>query len=154
MQIYLLRHGEADSAEPDERRSLTVQGRRAVTAVLTQAHRAGLAPDVILVSPLVRALETAALAAEICRPGAAVMQSKALAPHADPREAWEELRVHRDAAQVLLAGHQPLLGSLVAFLTRGGEVKMPTAALARVDIEQLGTQPRGVLRWLLPPELV
>jgi phosphohistidine phosphatase len=64
--------------------------------------------------------------------------------------------VHRDARQVLLAGHEPLFGRLAAYLAgaAAAQVEMRKAALARIDIDRFDPEPRGVLRWLLPPELV
>jgi phosphohistidine phosphatase len=67
MEIYLLRHGDAEESLriPDEERSLTPEGRRKVGDVLLRARAAGSAPSLILSSPLRRAVETAELAAGI-----------------------------------------------------------------------------------------
>lgn len=155
MRIYLLRHGEAGDAQPDEDRRLTPEGRRKLGLVLGRARQAGAAPSLILSSPFVRALETAELAREILAGAAEIRQSKALVPYADPAEAWEEIRLARDAAEVLLAAHEPLLGRLAAHLlgVADAEIEMRKAALARIDLERFGAQPRGALKWLLPPEL-
>ena len=68
MEIYILRHGEAEMRETghsDGERKLTVYGKRDLKAVLKVAHKLGVAPQVILTSPLRRAQETAKIGAEI-----------------------------------------------------------------------------------------
>ena len=68
MQIYLLRHGIAEDAapgRPDSERALTEEGRDKLRRVLRRARSADAAPSLILSSPYRRALETAALAAEM-----------------------------------------------------------------------------------------
>ena len=64
MRIYVLRHGIAEDAPPggsDSDRALTLEGRRKLRGVLEHARRAGVVPDIILTSPLKRAVETADL---------------------------------------------------------------------------------------------
>lgn len=157
MEIYLLRHGDAEDSLriPDEERTLTAEGKRKLRAVLSRARAAGAGADLILASPLRRAQETAALAAEILGTAAPALKTNALLPGASPAEVWEEVRVHREQPRLLLAGHEPILGQTVAYLlgTPGAAVEMKKAALARVDVDQFGAEPRGALRWLLPPAL-
>ena len=157
MEIYLLRHGDAEGSLsiPDAERSLTPEGRRKLSAVLLRARAAGAAAGLILASPLRRARETAELAAGILGVRAPVLTTNALLPDAEPAELWDELRVHRDEPQVLLAGHEPLLSQTVAYLLGAPQaaVDMKKATLARVDLNQFGAAPRGLLRWLLPPPL-
>ena len=68
MEIYILRHGEAEvreSGRADGDRKLTAAGKRDLKAVLKVARKLGVAPQVILTSPLRRAQETAKIAAEV-----------------------------------------------------------------------------------------
>jgi phosphohistidine phosphatase len=157
MEIYLLRHGDAEDSlgVPDEERGLTPEGRRKLRAVLSRARAAGAGADLVLSSPLRRAQETAALAVEILGAGGPPLKTKVLLPGAAPAGVWDEVRVHRDQARLLLAGHEPILSRTVAYLVGAPEaaVDMKKAALARVDLDQFGAAPRGVLRWLMPPAL-
>jgi len=157
MLIYLLRHGDAEDSSriPDEERSLTPEGRRKLGAVLLRARDAGAATGLVLASPLRRAQETAELAAQILGARAPVLKTDALLPDAAPAEVWNELRIHREEAQVLLAGHEPLLSQMVAYLLGAPEaaIDMAKATLARVDVEQFDTPPKGLLRWLVPPPM-
>jgi phosphohistidine phosphatase len=157
MEIYLLRHGDAEDSPriPDTERSLTAEGRRKLGAVLLRARAAGAGASLILSSPLRRAVETAELAAGLLETSVAILPTNALMPDASPAEVWDEIRIHRDQSKLLLAGHQPLLGVTVAYLLGAADaaVEMRKAALARVDLDEFGGVPRGLLRWLLPPEL-
>lgn len=78
-----------------------------------------------------------------------------MVPEANPMNTWEEIRVHRDEPQLLLASHNPLCASLAGYLLGAPTLMMEyrKGALLRVDIESFGTQPRGVLRWFLTPRL-
>jgi phosphohistidine phosphatase len=157
MEIYLLRHPDAEESLriPDEERSLTAEGRRKLGAVLLRARAAGAGASLILASPLRRAVETAELAAGILGTRAPLVKTNALLPGAAPTEVWDEIHVHRDEGQLLLAGHEPLLSQVIAYLlgTPSAQIDMKKGSLARVDLDQSGPAPRGVLRWLLPPQL-
>src|SRR4029077_5530486 len=99
MQIYLLRHGIADDAragQPDSERALTGDGRDKLRRVLKRARSADLDPGVILSSPYRRAVETAALAAEVLAYKGEIVRVRALTPEASPSDAWEEIRVRKD----------------------------------------------------------
>ena len=67
----------------------------------------------------------------------------------------DEIRVHRDEGQLLLAGHLPVLSLAIAYLlgAPSAQIEMGKGSLARVDLERFGSAPRGALRWLLPPGL-
>jgi phosphohistidine phosphatase len=158
MELYLLRHGIAEDGHAglrDDHRKLTNGGRRKLREVLRVALRAGVAPTAILTSPLVRAVETAEIAAEELNFPGELIRTDCLVPDADPRQVWEEIRLYRDEAQLLLASHNPLCASLAGFLlgTPGLAVDYRKGAMMRVDMGTFGTEPRGVLRWLLTPKL-
>ena len=158
MEIYLLRHGIAGDAKagmPDADRALTDEGKKKLRAVLGVAKAAGVAPDLILTSPLKRAAETAKMAAQALGCGQEPVPTPALAPDGEPETIWEEIRGRRDSKQLLLAGHEPLLSCLAAYLLGGpaSMIDVKKGALVRIDVEALGPRPRGVLRWLLTPRL-
>ena len=156
MELYLLRHGIAESARPgmkDAERALTEEGRVKLRRVLQRAKEAGVKPDLILSSPYRRATETADLAAAALAYRGKIVQTPALAPHASPFEAWEEIRRRNRQSSVLLSSHEPLMSALMAFLLGNPamQVDMKKAALARVDCERLDPEPEAVLKWLLTP---
>jgi phosphohistidine phosphatase len=153
MQIYLLRHGIAEDARPgtsDADRALTPEGKEKLRRVL---KRAGITPSLILSSPYKRAVETAEIAAEVLGYSGKVVRVEALVPGGSPYAVWDELRARKEETAVLLAGHEPLMSSIVALLLDcpALQVDMKKAALVRVDCEKLGPKPGGILKWMLTP---
>jgi phosphohistidine phosphatase len=156
MQIYLLRHGIAEDAQPggpDAERPLTGEGRDKLRRVLKRARTADLDPSLILSSPYRRAVETAAVAAEVLGYKGEIVRTRALAPEASPLDAWEEIRNRKDERAILLASHEPLMSSMAAFLLDSPALRleMKKAALVRIDCERFGPKAAGVLKWMLTP---
>jgi len=156
MQIYLLRHGIAEDAapgQPDSERALTAEGRDKLQRVLKRARQAEVSPTLILSSPYRRALETADVAAQALDYRGKVVRTPALQPDASPRELWDEIRAHRTEDSLLLSSHEPLTSAAVAFLLGSPAllVEMKKAALVRIDCERFGSEPKGVLKWMLTP---
>jgi phosphohistidine phosphatase len=158
MEIYLLRHGIAENGRPglkDADRALTEEGRDKLRRVLRRANGARVQPDLILSSPYRRALETAEIAAESLAYRAKIVETAALVPNASPHEVWEEIRGRREESSILLASHEPLMSASLAVLLGSPAllIDMKKAALARLDCDRFGTEPRCVLKWLLTPAL-
>ena len=156
MQIYLLRHGIAEDAKPghpDAERSLTDEGRDKLRRVLKRARTADLDPSLILSSPYRRAVETAAVAAEVLAYKGEIVRTSALVPEASPYDVWEEIRNRKNERAILLSSHEPLMSSLAAFLLDSPalRVEMKKAALVRIDCDRFGPKPAGVLKWMLTP---
>jgi phosphohistidine phosphatase len=156
MEIYLLRHGIAEPGKPggkDADRALTAEGRDKLKRVLKRAKGAGVAPTAILSSPYRRALETAEMAADCLGYREKVIHTTALVPDADPHHVWEEIRARKQEAAILLASHEPLMSATLALLSGSPalQVDMKKAALARLDCDGFGPEPRCVLKWLLTP---
>jgi phosphohistidine phosphatase len=153
MQIYLFRHGIAEDARPgtpDSDRALTAEGKDKLRRVL---KRASIELSLILSSPYKRAMETAEIAAEVLGYAGKVVRVEALVPGASPYAVWDELRARKEETAILLAGHEPLMSSLAAFLLDSPalQVDMKKAALVRIDCEKLGPKPGGILKWMLTP---
>jgi phosphohistidine phosphatase len=158
MQIYLLRHGIAEPAKPgqsDSTRALVPEGRRKLQEVLKVAKAAAVKPTRIITSPYRRAVQTAEIAAAVLGYKRELLRTKALVPGGDPARVWDELRVHKDEAEVMLVGHEPLFSQLVAYLLDAPAlvIDFKKGALVRIDMDQFGPRPRGILRWLLPPKV-
>ena len=157
MEIYLFRHGIAEDAKaghPDSSRALTDEGKKKTAEVVKAARRAGVAPSLIISSPYVRAVETAEIAAEGFGYKNDILRTETLVPHGLPENVWSELRDYRDAEAVLLAGHEPLMGHLAAYLLASPVLRIDVkkAAMIRIDVPALGRTPHGTLRWLITPK--
>lgn len=158
MELYLFRHGAAEDAPPgraDSSRALTDAGRERSAAIAKMARDAGVAPSLIASSPYLRAMQTAEVAAKEFGYSGDVARLHSLVPHGTPEAVWSDIRDLRDEAAVLLAGHEPLMGHLVAWLLNapGLQVDMKKSAMLRIDLPALGTAPRGILRWMIVPKL-
>ena len=158
MEIYILRHGIAEdghAGQPDAERVLTPEGKKKLRNVLRTVAKAGVAPTLILTSPYRRALQTAEIAAEVFDYKGDLLRTKALEPGSEPPMVWEELRVHKDEASILLAGHEPLFSRLAAYLLGCPDLQIDfkKGALACVQLDRFSTEPHGALRWMLTPKL-
>ncbi len=158
MELYIFRHGIAEIGQPgraDSERELTGDGRKKTAAVVKTAVRAGVSPSLIISSPYARALQTARIAAEEFGYKGNIVQIEALVPHHSPETVWKELRDYRDETSILLAGHEPLLGSLVAYLLAAPalRIEMKKSAMVRVDVDTVRPTPHGILRWMITPKL-
>ena len=156
MQIYLLRHGLAEDARPghpDAERPLTGEGRDRLRRVLKRARTAELDPSAILSSPYRRAMETAAVAAEVLAFKGEIVPTHALEPESSPLDALQEIRNPKNERAILLASHEPLMSSLAAFLLDSPalRVDMKKATLVRIDCDRFGPKAAAVLKWMLTP---
>ncbi len=149
MRVYILRHAAAEAhgaGVPDAQRQLTPEGKQELKAVLKQARSAGVAPEAILTSPWARALETARMAGKTLQCGR-VVETRALLPDIPPAQGLAgEIRAIRSAKEVMVAGHDPQLSRLAAFLLEAPiAVDLKKGALLRIDIQEKEGPPRGVL---------
>jgi phosphohistidine phosphatase len=157
MELFLLRHGIAKDAEPgqsDEERKLTSTGKEKLKEVLRLAAQCGVRPTLILSSPLVRAMQTAEIAAKELGYKGTIVQSDMLIPEADPRLTWEDIRLYKGEQQLLLSSHNPLCASLCPYLlgAPGLSVDFKKGGIMRIDFDALSQQPRGILKWYLTPK--
>jgi phosphohistidine phosphatase len=155
-QLCLLRHAHAGDpmkwVGPDTIRPLSEKGRQ-------QSERLGLflagaryQPDAVLSSPKLRALETARLVAAPL--GIRVVVVDALGGPLDIESIESVLRSAGDPRRPLLVGHDPDFSSLAAELAGVSELQMRKATLVRLDVVRPLGPGQGLLRWLLPPDLL
>lgn len=160
MLLYLFRHGVAiDPADPesppDAERPLTREGIEKTRLAARGLRKLGVKPDLILASPLVRAIETAEIAArELGWTKEKIHRTAALEPDSDPAELLKELaRLKKES--VLCAGHAPHLDELIA---RAVGVRVAFTGLKKAGAACLEfaspASSRGVLLWLLPPKVL
>jgi phosphohistidine phosphatase len=149
MQLYFLRHGEADWpgwTKPDDERPLTDFGKKEVRQVAKFLNRLKVKPDLVVTSPLPRALQTAEVAAEQLK--TKLRQDEALEPGFGISELRTVLKRHRSKV-LMLVGHEPDFSSVISALT-GASLKLSKAGVALVDIDQEAQE--GRLLWLFPPK--
>jgi phosphohistidine phosphatase len=127
MRLVIVRHAEAAPGSPDELRPLTRQGLEQARALGQRLRDAGVTPDAVLSSPLLRARETAtALGLGEPEP------DERLAPGASPDDVRAAARGRGDT--VLVVGHQPDCGRAAAALGARDEPAFPPAGAVVVDV--------------------
>jgi phosphohistidine phosphatase len=154
--LYLLRHAHAGDPErwsgDDAVRPLSEKGRRQSERVGRMLAATDEAPDLLITSPRVRAEQTAQIVAEIL--GVPVVVDRRLAGSLYAEEAEDICTDAGPAERPCLVGHDPDFSSLLGELIGVSVVPMRKAALARVDFDGRIRSGRGVLRYLVPPELL
>jgi phosphohistidine phosphatase len=154
LRLYFLRHGKAlsraDWHQNDDLRPLTDGGEALVRAEGRAMKAMGLAPDVIVTSPLARACRTAAIVAEELGMSEQLVEDRRLAHGFDAGRLAEIVKDRAEAASLMVVGHEPDLSSTVAELTGGGRVDFKKGGLARVDVKSPQLDD-GRLAWLLTP---
>ena len=154
MALYILRHGQAEAqVTTDEARQLTDKG-RADTAKIMRARSPGMSSVTqIWASPLVRAQQTAVIAASFF-PHLHIQTTDLLVPEANPQGLmnWldELFQSQTDSNQsILLVSHQPLVGSLINKLCAkpDGYYPMGTSSLAAIQASVVAKD-AGDLLWL------
>ena len=147
--LYLMRHGHSPLREEcgvrtDALRPLSERGRRDAERAAAEILRRGGRPSLILHSPLLRAVQTAAAAAQTL--GLAPEPFAALDNTLPPAEALEALRVRAASApEVLAVGHQPQVGEIASLLT-GATLEFRPATLVALELSA-----RARALWTLPP---
>ncbi|PTU73612.1 phosphohistidine phosphatase SixA [Pseudomonas mangrovi] len=137
MKLWLLRHGQAEAlAASDSQRALTESGRDEVRRSAMQLLNDP--PQVVLVSPYLRAQQTAALVLDVI--GSVAQRTVPwLTPDSDPRQVLNELDRYAQSG-ILLVAHQPLLGDLGGLLVHGHRqqpLPLRTASLVELQGEHV-----------------
>ena len=134
MKLWVLRHGEAEPhARRDAERELTAHGREQV--LHSAARLIGQPLDSILVSPYVRAQQTAELVRKTLGFTSGLVTVPWLTPESEPKYALGKLP---DTGNVLLVSHQPFVGELISLLLHGNlrqPQPMQTASLVELEGE-------------------
>jgi phosphohistidine phosphatase len=130
MQLYLVRHAEAAGGEPDELRPLTPAGREQARSLGERLRDAGVRPDAILTSPLLRARETAALLGREL--GVEAMPDERLAPGATADSVASA--VNGRGETIIVVGHQPDCSRIAGALTGGPEPDFPPAGSVAIQL--------------------
>ncbi len=153
MILYFLRHGKAGQPRPtnDDARELTDGGRDALRAAAPLWRRLNLRPDVVISSPLPRALQTAELFCEAV--GGSPITDDRLRPGASWGDMARSMATHSDARRVMFVGHEPDLSTAIVDLTGAASVRMRKGGLACVEFYGVPEPGGGEIAWLLDPDL-
>lgn len=142
-RLLLLRHSKTERPEPGERdrdRKLMPRGRADAPVIGAYMARHRLIPDLVLVSPAQRAVETWALVAAAFSKAPQVVKDDRIY-NASTETLADLIRETDDATALLVVGHNPGLHDLATELIGSGDVetreslneKLPTSGLVVID---------------------
>jgi len=108
MDLVLWRHADAEPGDPDEARRLTPKGKKQARRAAEWLHSTLPNSARILVSPAVRAQQTAAFLGELSH--RKIKTIAALAPGASADEVLQIVDWPNASGCTVIVGHQPVLG--------------------------------------------
>ncbi|HEV8242278.1 MAG TPA: histidine phosphatase family protein [Thermoanaerobaculia bacterium] len=157
--LLLLRHARAmrEPADDDPARPLAPEGEDAAARVGRFLAAAGVVPDALLASPALRARDTLERVAAAA--GWEGPRQERPFYETTPAGVLASLRELPGTVEVALAvGHEPTWSDTTSRLIGGGNVRLPTCAVAAVGLDILGwgelAGGRGELLWLVAPKLL
>jgi phosphohistidine phosphatase len=158
-RLYLVRHARAAERGPewpdDRERPLTPDGIRRMERAARGLSRRDVRFDLILTSPLVRALETARILARHSSGLPRILEVAWLEPGASAPAVARRLRPYTRSRDIALVGHEPDLGHLAAWLV-GATKPIPfrKGAVACFGTSTWPPRPPVTLQWFLPARML
>jgi phosphohistidine phosphatase len=154
-RIYLVRHGEAEDVSRtgrDRDRVLTAEGRSRTRRAARGLARIDATPALLVSSPLARARETAdEVATSFPRARREVWEE--LAPGVDENALTDRLERLAAGDDVMLVGHEPDFGELLAYWLTGSRngfrTRFRKGAVACIRAGTLPPQGRATFEWML-----
>jgi phosphohistidine phosphatase len=158
-ELYLIRHGLAaergDAWPDDSKRPLTDEGISRLRKSARGLARAGVAFDVILTSPLVRARQTAEAIAGALEARPPVVTVESLSPGGQYQAVLTDLEKQARRTRIAMVGHEPGIGELAARLAGSRHaIEFKKGAICRIDVDGLPLTEPGALRWFLTPKIM
>ncbi len=158
-RIYLVRHAIAEARGPawprDGERPLTTEGIRRMRGVVRGLAALGVAMDVVLTSPLVRARQTADILVRDLPVPLAPINLVELAPGRTPFDVARAVARRTDAGALALVGHEPGLGELAAWLLGTAEpLAFRKGGVCCLDVPAWPPAPSSRLVWMATPKML
>ncbi len=154
MKLYLVQHGEALPELKDPARPLSAKGKADVERMASFLARSGVRAVRVIHSSKRRARDTAVILAGVLGPGVVEEAAFGLAPNdstdalSDDSAGWNE--------DVMVVGHLPFMGRMVARLTCGDEaasvVQFEPGTVACLERGENGST--WTLAWMVRPSLL
>ena len=156
MNLYLMRHANAgvprENPALDSKRGLIKEGKDQCMLMARMLFAFKVQIDVIVASPLKRAMQTAQMVGNELGYEGKVEVSPALGLNGTYTDFQRMLARYADREGVLVVGHNPnmfqFLGRLITG-NGGAAIRMRKASIARVDMDH---HP-ALLRWLIDPRM-
>ncbi len=152
MFLYLVQHAEALSRAEDPALCLSDKGIEDITEIAHYLSKLNLDLKQILHSGKMRALQTAQILADNIASGKYVSDTDGLAPNDNPG-IWLD-RISKLTNNVLLVGHLPHLGKLLALILSGEEMDMVNFENGCVICLKRSEDGNWAIEWIIKPGMI
>jgi phosphohistidine phosphatase len=165
-----LRHGYAgkrfNDPMKDHKRSLTVEGKKEVKNISKSLKKLEIKFDIILSSPLPRALQTATLVQTEYKLKNKIELCDELIPKQNNKFLfYNKLITLKDYFSILIVGHEPYLSNMISDIiskgsgknnnvNTGNRIVLKKSGLSKIRITSTVPKLKGELRWLIPPNIL
>ena len=158
MNIYLIRHGEAEQSselKPHEERALTIDGIEIIKTSMEVWKEFVDGFDIILSSPLKRSKQTALIINGVFKTQFDLVEEICLLNGGLTEDLLSTART-LNLENIAMVGHQPDLGIHLASMIGSNETnfKIPAASIAKVYFKEKPRVGKGILEFLLPPIII
>ncbi|MCX7821559.1 MAG: phosphohistidine phosphatase SixA [Brevinematales bacterium] len=121
MEIFVIRHALAENASEkknDKERELVEKGFKETKAIAKVLKKIGVKPDLLVSSPLTRAIQTADIIAGKLGYKKKINVAKELLPESKPEDILNLIKskIGSKVESLVLVGHMPMLGDFISFL--------------------------------------
>ena len=152
MKIHIVRHAEAidrSSVLPDGHRYLTCRGRTRFRRVAATLRKWDIDPDLIITSPLIRAVQTAEILAETLRFAGELSVHPPLATDFSMARFRELVASVDQAKELVIVGHEPDLGTLVGDLLDQSPCTLMKGGVVSIKFKPSSPEHATTLLWLV-----
>ena len=152
MNLYLVRHGEADGGSPDNKRALTEYGIISLKNSIKLWKMYFKKADYIITSPLARTKQTGEIIKTEFDENAVLFEDFKLAPGCATEELMEVINCCK-ANDIIIVGHMPDLAYHVSFFVSytGTRNTFEPGAIAAINFQNGVIKSGGTLNFLIPP---
>ncbi len=154
MNIYLIRHGDAEKAmigKKDFDREITPSGRTKFKNAAEHWRNIIPSLDYIVTSPFIRAFQTAQILGEVFGFSKEIISDKKLSPGGNT-ESIIEIANSLEGEEIAFVGHQPDFAEHVSKLLSSEEimVEFKKGAIAKISFNNKVRLSKGILEFLIP----
>ena len=151
MKLFIVRHAaaiERTAEVPEEQRYLTPKGRDFMRTTARTMLKKGMEPRLILTSPLIRAVQSADILAEVLSYNVPVIVTDQLSPGFDLGRLQRLLAEFHQADELAIVGHEPDLSTVVSsLLSLKGEFDFKKGSAFKLTLDAKFAKPATV-KWL------
>ncbi|MFA6449270.1 MAG: phosphohistidine phosphatase SixA [bacterium] len=157
MNIYLLRHGQAEPAaegKTDAERALTPEGEKTIRDILPGLKKMVEQVEYSLTSPAARAVRTATILAEYYKCVDFLEIKNELGGSGGEASVGAYLNKLIGKDHVVVVGHEPYLSDLAKYLCGNpdGALNLKKGGMAKIYVAGFPGPGEGQLRWTMTPE--